>query len=206
MHPIETFEHSKKTAEKLAQLLSIPPPLAQKLITDKVTDSYHKFTNASGDDQANMVGEGVGDVLQIFVGSGEVKGLLQAVKIVKLADESIPVIKIIEEGAEAGGLAEDAAKSGTSVLGKFPDYLELASELEAKRFDIPPNIWNKMTEAERWVANTKFLDRMIARGDKIVLSNRVIDIKTVTGTFRKELDYLVGKGYRLSPDRFQMIK
>ncbi len=153
-----------------------------------------------------MVGEGVGDVLQIFVGSGEVKGLLQAVKIVKLADESIPVIKIIEEGAEAGGLAEDAAKTGTSVLGKFPDYLELASELEAKRFDIPPNIWNKMTEAERWVANTKFLDRMIARGDKIVLSNRVIDIKTVTGTFRKELDYLVGKGYRLSPDRFQMIK
>jgi hypothetical protein len=105
-----------------------------------------------------------------------------------------------------GGLAGDAAKTGTSVLGKFPDYLELASELEAKRFDIPPNIWNKMTEAERWVANTKFLDRMIARGDKIVLSNRVIDIKTVTGTFRKELDYLVGKGYRLSPDGFQMIK
>jgi hypothetical protein len=59
-----------------------------------------------------MVGEGVGDVLQIFVGSGEVKGLLQTVKIVKLADESIPVIKIIEEGAEASGLVEDAGKTG----------------------------------------------------------------------------------------------
>jgi hypothetical protein len=66
-----------------------------------------------------MVGEGVGDVLQIFVGSGEVKGLLQTIKIVKLADESIPVIKIIEEGAEASGIAEDAAKAGVSEAPSF---------------------------------------------------------------------------------------
>jgi hypothetical protein len=138
VHPIETFEHSKKTAEKLAQLLSIPPPLAQKLITDKVTDSYHKFTNASGDDQANMVGEGVGDVLQIFVGSGEVKGLLQAVKIVKLADESIPVIKIIEEGAEASGIAEDAAKTGCRLgNGATRGEIEnIAAELKSRGYTI----------------------------------------------------------------------
>ena len=123
---METLERSKKTTEKLAQLLSIPPPLAQKLITDKVTDSYHKFTNASGDDQANMVGEGVGDVLQIFVGSGEVKGLLQTVKIVKLADESIPVIKIIEEGAEASGLVEYAGKMGSTAANRLGQQMHKA--------------------------------------------------------------------------------
>ena len=63
-----------------------------------------------------------------------------------------------------------------------------------------------MTSAEQWAANTKFLDRMIARGDKIVLSNRVTDINKVTGAFRKEFDYLIGKGYRISSDGIQMIK
>jgi RHS repeat-associated protein len=99
-----------------------------------------------------------------------------------------------------------AAKMGTTVLGKYPDYINLAGELGAKRFNIPANIWNKMTPAEQWAANVKFLDRMIARGDKIVLSNRVTDINKVSGAFRKELDYLTGKGYRLSSDGMQMIK
>ncbi len=73
-----------------------------------------------------MVGEGVGDVLQIFVGSGEVKGLLQTVKIVKLADESIPVIKIIEEGAEASGLVEDAGKMGSTAANRLGQQMHKA--------------------------------------------------------------------------------
>ena len=63
-----------------------------------------------------------------------------------------------------------------------------------------------MTSAEQWAANVKFLDRLIARGDKIVLSNRVTDINKVTGVFRKELDYLIDKGYKLSSDGLQLIK
>jgi hypothetical protein len=100
----------------------------------------------------------------------------------------------------------DAAKSGVTVLGKYPDYINLSSELGAKRFNIPTNIWNKMTSADQWAANVKFLDRMIVRGDKIVLSNRVMDINKVSGAFRQELDYLISKGYRLSSDGLQMIK
>ena len=102
--------------------------------------------------------------------------------------------------------AEITAKEGITVLGKYPDYINLASELGAKRFNIPTNIWNKMTATEQWAANTKFLDRMIARGDKIILSNPVTDINKVTGAFRKELDYLIDKGYRLNSDGTQMIK
>jgi hypothetical protein len=103
-------------------------------------------------------------------------------------------------------VAKVAAKRGATVLGKYPDYINLAGKLGAKRFNIPTNIWNKMTTAEQWAANQKFLDRMILRGDKIVLSNRVTDINRVSGAFRKELDYLISKGYRLSSDGLQMIK
>jgi hypothetical protein len=63
-----------------------------------------------------------------------------------------------------------------------------------------------MSSAEQWGANVKFLDRAIARGDKIILSNKVTDISKVTGAFRKELNYLIEKGYKLSSDGLEMIK
>lgn len=98
------------------------------------------------------------------------------------------------------------AKGGTSVLGKYPDYINLASKLGAKRFNIPTSIWNKMTPAQQWGANQKFLDRMIMRGDKIILSNPVLDVNKVSGAFRQELDYLIGKGYRLNSTGTHLIK
>jgi RHS repeat-associated protein len=95
---------------------------------------------------------------------------------------------------------------GKTVLGKTGSYEKLASELGANRFSIPTEIWNEMSEAERWAANQKFLDRMIARGDEIVLSNRVTDINEVTGYFRKELDYLINNGFKLSADGLRMVR
>ncbi|MDR2834790.1 MAG: hypothetical protein LBV69_01125 [Bacteroidales bacterium] len=43
-------------------------------------------------------------------------------------------------------------------------------------------------------------DRMIMRGDKVILSNLILDINKVFDTFRQELDYLFDKGYKLSSD------
>ncbi len=63
-----------------------------------------------------------------------------------------------------------------------------------------------MTKAEQWAANQKFLDRLIARGDEIILSNPVKDIGEVSGSYRKELEYLLGKGFRLSEDGTQLIR
>jgi hypothetical protein len=112
-------------------------------------------------------------------------------------------------GLALGGAAKlvgPAAKSGTSVLGKFPDYMKLSGELGAKRFSIPTDIWNKMSKAEQWGANRKFLDRMISRGDDIILSNRVKNIDDVSGAFRQELDYLINKGFRISSDGLRVVK
>jgi len=104
------------------------------------------------------------------------------------------------------GVAKGVAAKGSSVLGKYPDYIKLSSELGAKRFSIPTNIWNKMSKAQQWGANRKFLDRMILRGDNIVLSNPVKNINEVSGAFRQELDYLIGKGFKLSNDGLKLIR
>ena len=95
---------------------------------------------------------------------------------------------------------------GKTVLGKFPDYLKLADEIGAKKFSIPTEIWNKMSPAEQWAANQKFLDRAILRGDDILLSNPVKNINDVSGAFRQELDYLINKGYKLNFDGTKMLK
>ena len=52
-------------------------------------------------------------------------------------------------------------ESGLAVLGSYPDYIRLSDDLYARRFDIPPTIWARMSPDERWVANQKFLDRLI---------------------------------------------
>jgi len=50
-------------------------------------------------------------------------------------------------------------KGGQTFLGKFPDDINLADDLGARRFNIPPEVWARMTKAEQWAANKKFLDR-----------------------------------------------
>ena len=64
-----------------------------------------------------------------------------------------------------------------SVLGHYPEYVEISDKLNANRFEIPTEIWKKMSPAERWAANKKFLDRMILRGDKIRLATPLIKVK-----------------------------
>jgi RHS repeat-associated protein len=105
----------------------------------------------------------------------------------------------------ASKIAAKTAEKGVSVLGKTDDYIRVADELGAKRFSIPSEIWKNMDDVERWAANTKFLDRMIARGDEVVLSNSAY--KAEAGSvFAKEIEYMVGKGYSIAEDGMSLIK
>ncbi|MET0465389.1 MAG: RHS repeat-associated core domain-containing protein [Chitinophagaceae bacterium] len=108
----------------------------------------------------------------------------------------------------AGRLALAATKitsKGTTVLGHYPDYVNLANELGARRFQIPTEIWNKMTKSEQWAANQKFLDRMIARADNIRLATPLEKVRPNT-FYEQELKYLLDKGYKLSPDGLWLTK
>lgn len=101
--------------------------------------------------------------------------------------------------------ARGAGKIGTTVLGHYPQYVVLAEKLAANRFQIPPSIWNKMTAGEQWIANTKFLDRMMMRGDNIRLATPLNQVKPGS-FFERELNYLFSKGYQVGSNGTSLIK
>lgn len=95
--------------------------------------------------------------------------------------------------------------SGEAVLGHYPEYKQVADRTGARRFNIPEDIWNKMSETERWTANQKFLDRMIARGDDVVLATPLDKVRPGS-YYARELEYLSSKGYVPSADGSRLIK
>ncbi|RYC66959.1 RHS repeat-associated core domain-containing protein [Spirosoma sordidisoli] len=122
----------------------------------------------------------------------------------------------VAEGTAKSGLLDDAGrvlgegvenslKKETTVLGHHPEYLDLADELGANRFSIPKNIWDNMTPDEQWLANQKFLDRMIRRGDDVRLATPLDQVRPGT-YYHRELEYLFRNGYRIGSDGRTLIK
>ena len=101
--------------------------------------------------------------------------------------------------------APAASNAGRTVLGHYPTYVEKAAELGARRFNIPTHIWNKMSLAEQWAANQKFLDRAIARGDEIILATPASAARAGS-FFASELKYLRSHGYQLAQDGMRMFR
>jgi hypothetical protein len=101
-------------------------------------------------------------------------------------------------------LAPAKRVSGSTVLGHHPEYAKMADTLGHRRFDIPTAAWDKMTEAQRWTANQKFLDRTISRGDDILLSTPLDKVRPGS-YFERELQYMSGKGYSPSVNGSRLI-
>jgi hypothetical protein len=101
-------------------------------------------------------------------------------------------------------LAPTKRVSGSTVLGHHPEYAKMADTLGHRRFDIPTAAWDKMTEAQRWTANQKFLDRTISRGDDILLSTPLDKVRPGS-YFERELQYMSGKGYSPSVNGSRLI-
>lgn len=97
------------------------------------------------------------------------------------------------------------ANKKQTVLGKYPSYEFNSASFAAKRFSVPKDAWNKMSEPERWEANRKFLDRTIARGDEILLSTPA-DKARPGSYYAREIAYLKSKGYKVSTDGKKLIK
>lgn len=102
------------------------------------------------------------------------------------------------------GVAPAKRASNQTVLGSYPEYVKLSDELGARRFEIPTDVWNRMSSAQRWGANKKFLDRMISKGDEVILSNPAMSAQRGTSFFR-EIEYLKSLGYRVSDDGLRML-
>ena len=89
-------------------------------------------------------------------------------------------------------------REGVSTIGHYPDYTE-AAKLGAKHFEVPPGVWEKMSPAEQWAANQKFLDRAIARGDRFFLATPLNQMRP-NSAYAREVDHLLKNGYKPSPD------
>ena len=105
----------------------------------------------------------------------------------------------------AGAAEKGGATVGRTVLGHFPEYVDKATELGARRFEVPTEIWNRMSAAEQWAANQRFLDGMFARGEDVILATPAT-MARAGSFFARELQYLDSQGYRLAQDGLRMFK
>lgn len=117
----------------------------------------------------------------------------------EIANSDVPFI-----GAGIARGAAAAAERGVSVLGHFPGYVNTAESIGARYFNVPTEFFARMSPVEQWAANTKFLDRLITRGDAVLLSTPAAEARAGSW-FAQELEYLSSRGYRLSADGKQMF-
>lgn len=81
----------------------------------------------------------------------------------------------------------------------------MSEKLGTKPFSIPDDIWNKMTKAEQWAANQKFLDRAIAKGAEFNLATPIDKVRP--GSFlEKEINYLLSQGYKFINNGTKLVK
>jgi RHS repeat-associated protein len=115
-------------------------------------------------------------------------------------------------GAALGGRAvrtylptRRAAKNVDNVvLGHYPEYVDLAKATGGRTFQVPTSVWDKMSPAEQWTANQKFLDRAIAHGSNIQLATPA-NAAREGSFFERELQYMQSRGYTVGPDGMSLI-
>jgi tetratricopeptide (TPR) repeat protein len=164
--------------------------------TDKYPDDNRVFMLSVINDDPNsldakvlrIIKDSVNDLsdkeLKSAIRNNSTDDLFRSLVLMGLAEIIPSNLSIADVGITSGGLigkagkienaTANAAKAGMSegqiVLGHYPEYVQVGGNLNARIFDIPTPIYNKMSEAERWAANQKFLDRAISRGDEIILA------------------------------------
>jgi RHS repeat-associated protein len=161
-------------------------------------------------DGAAVVAPGVPGVAGTIVrGARAADAAVDSMKGVERVAEATKAISTATDATQtvqrtASGAAKAAAAGGTTVLGHYPGYMEKAAELSARRFSIPADVWARMSPAQQWAANQKFLDRLITRGDTVVLSTPAAEARAGSW-FARELEYLTSQGYKLSSDGTRML-
>ncbi len=115
-------------------------------------------------------------------------------------------VKTIARGVHTR-LKYGAAPDNIVVLGRTGNYEVLAERIGARHLAIPRAVWDGMTRDERWIANQEFLDNAIVKGHRIVLSDNPLRSPPIPvgSFFWKELEYLKGLGWTISPDGTRMV-
>ena len=82
---------------------------------------------------------------------------------------------------------------GIAVLGHFPLYAQVSDKLGARHLDVFAPHWHAWSIAQQWRENRYFLDRALARNDRIVLTHTPRRARPGS-TYDRELRYLRNNG------------
>ena len=145
-----------------------------------------------------------------------------------LTDNAREGIRLVERLAEVGrhtdegraiikrlaDLSTYGPREGLVVLGRFKaeagymNYIEKAKEVGATYFNMPASpgsdVWDALIKAgiDPWEVNRQFLDEAITRGDKFYIEadiNEILRNQKYANTYlRRELEYLLSKGYEIN--------
>jgi len=118
-------------------------------------------------------------------------------RLIQQTGEADPIKAVAKASIE--GPAREGARNGTTVLGRYPAYVNTANDLRANYLNFVEGTWDKLTNAQRWAVNKQFLDDAIARGDTFRLASQLKEAEPGT-YFRRELDYLFSLGYEVVGD------
>jgi hypothetical protein len=130
---------------------------------------------------------------------------MMALTIIFGTGDVAPVILQAIVSGETADCATDgdcAVTRGGVVLGKYPKYTQVATDIEGKVFSVPTDKWNALTADQQWELNKGFLDQAVKRGDYIYLVSKWSKAK---GWYGRELQYLFSLGYTISPNQVWLI-
>jgi RHS repeat-associated protein len=111
---------------------------------------------------------------------------------------------MMEKALSWVGVGEEAAAVTARVIGHHPAYLQVGEAIGAKVFDVPTEVWDSWSVAERWSANQKFLDRGIREGAEFLLATRRADIRAGSQT-AYEVGDLLSNDYKWAADNLSLI-
>jgi RHS repeat-associated protein len=97
------------------------------------------------------------------------------------------------------GARVKAGVAGVTVLGQGKSAVKKAETIGANCLDFDDVVWDALEKSGKADAvNFQFLDEAIERGDEIIFSSNPF---TAVRQFKKEIDYLKEKGYKILEDR-----
>jgi RHS repeat-associated protein len=87
----------------------------------------------------------------------------------------------------------------TTILGRMGRYLKAAEEMGYNKFVV------KEGEKWTWEANEKFLSEAVVRGDEVILTQSA-HVAEEGSVFKREIEYLLDKGYNVAKDGMSLYK
>ncbi len=188
----QVIAHPVNTAQNLGNLMTQSPLVTGLSVYNAASQTYDEFKNGNGDTKANIAGNVVGDVAQLFIGTGELKAATKVVEISKIVEET----EILADIGKAGKLTSEA--EGGLNLYKFHS-IEVAAETGWKTGDRFLNL-PKATSKLTWKQNFRLLRQEIKSGKPIYDSYRNVDgtLKETGGFLNLERNYLKSRGWKYS--------